>query len=233
MMKKMKNSLPYLVVAMFGLAVAPAANAGQFLIDFAGTGPNSAGAAPGWDAINNLVQNIGVPITDINGTDTDVTITAIDDSFNPNNTASPNNTPTYDGFLVPVEAVNDYLFKVVDQGGTTARMRIDNLDPGEYTITVFEGRTSDAAQFGIIWVGDNSGSNEPGSENTGSFAHSSGTVAVNIAAGDVLWYKHLEDGSGGISGMIINPVIPEPSSVVLLALGALAGCGLLRRRQRS
>lgn len=230
MMKKMKNSLPYMLVAMIGLAMAPAANAGQFLIDFAGTGPNSAGAAPGWDAIDNLVQNVAVSITDTNGVDNDVTITAIDDSFNPNNPAQPNNTPTYDGILVPVEAVNDYLFKVVDQAGTTARMRIDNLDPGAYNITVFEGRLTDSGQFAKIWVGDDSGSNEPGAENTGNFAQSSSTVAVNISAGDVLWYKHLEDGSGGISGMMI---IPEPSSVVLLVLGALAGCGLWRRRRRA
>ncbi|MDC0936809.1 PEP-CTERM sorting domain-containing protein [Pirellulales bacterium] len=52
-------------------------------------------------------------------------------------------------------------------------------------------------------------------------------MSVTIGAGEVLWYKHLEDGSGGISGFIINP-IPEPTTISLLALGALFG--LSRRR---
>jgi len=232
MMKTTKNSLPYILVALLGLAMVPVASAGQFLIDFAGTGPNSSGAAaPPWISIPNLVEGVSVPLTDVLGNDNDVTITALDDGFNPNNPAPPGTSAIYDGILVPREARDDYLFKIRDTPGTTARMRVDNLDPGGYNITVFEGRQSDVAQFAKIWVGDDSGSNEPGSENTGSFAHSSSTVAVNIGAGDVLWYKHLEDGSGGISGMMI--IIPEPSSVVLLALGALAGCGLLRRRRRA
>ena len=30
-------------------------------------------------------------------------------------------------------------------------------------------------------------------------------MTVTVAEGDSVWYKHLEDGSGGISGMIIVP----------------------------
>jgi hypothetical protein len=204
--------------------------AGQFLIDLAGDGPNSSGIAAGWDAINNLVQDTPFgPLTDLSGSgDSDVTITALDDGFNPNNSAPPNSDATYDGILVPQEARNDYLFKIADQAGTTARMKIENLDAGLYNVTVFEGRTSDAAQFAKLWVGDSTGSGEPAAENTGSFAGGSSTLSnLAIGAGDVLWYRHLEDGSGGLSGIIINPV-PEPTAMSLLGLAAMI-C-LIRRR---
>jgi len=164
------------------------------LIDFAGTGANSAGASPDpWISINNLVKDVAV---DLGG---GVTITALDDGFNPNNPAQPGEGAEYDGVSVPQEARNDYLFKIADAAGTTARMRIDGLAAGTYNVTVFEGRTTDASQFAKIWTGE-----EPATENTGDFAKGSATVEVTVGAGEPLWYMHLEDGSGGISGMIIR-----------------------------
>jgi hypothetical protein len=196
--------------------------AGQFFIDFAGTGPNSSGAAPGWDAVDNLVQDQPFgPLTDLSGSgDSDVTITALDDGFNPNNTAPPGVSATYHGVLVPAEARDDYLFKIADTAGTTARLKFENLDAGLYHVTLFEGRQSDAGQFAKLWVGDSTGSGEPASENTGSFAAGSSTLSIEINPGDTLWYQHLEDGSGGISGFIINPV-PEPAAVLMFGLGTL------------
>jgi len=164
------------------------------LIDFAGTGANSAGASPDpWISINNLVKDVAA---DLGG---GVTITALDDGFNPNNPAQPGEGAEYDGVSVPQEARNDYLFKIADAAGTTARMRIDGLPAGTYNVTVFEGRTTDASQFAKIWTGE-----EPATENTGDFAKGSATVEVTVGAGEPLWYMHLEDGSGGISGMIIR-----------------------------
>jgi hypothetical protein len=164
------------------------------LIDFAGTGANSAGASPDpWISINNLVKDVAV---DLGG---GVTITALDDGFNPNNPAQPGEGAEYDGVSVPQEARNDYLFKIADAAGTTARMRIDGLAAGTYNVTVFEGRTTDASQFAKIWTGE-----EPATENTGDFAKGSATVEVTVGAGESLWYMHLEDGSGGVSGMIIR-----------------------------
>ena len=61
------------------------------------------------------------------------------------------------------------------------------------------GRQTDASQFAKIWTGE-----EPATENTGDFAKGSATVEVTVGAGEPLWYMHLEDGSGGISGMIIR-----------------------------
>ena len=107
---------------------------------------------------------------------------------------------------MPQEARNDYLFKIADAAGTTARMRIDGLPAGTYNVTVFEGRTTDASQFAKIWTGE-----EPAAENTGDFAKGSATVTVTVGAGESLWYKHLEDGSGGVSGMMIRQASDTPA----------------------
>lgn len=163
--------------------------------------------------------------------DNDVTITALDDGFSPNNPAPPGTSATYDGILVPATARDDYLFKTDDTLGTSARLRIQNLDPGTYNVTVFEGRLTDPSQFATIWVGDGTGSNEPPGQNTGNFAGGSGTVSVTLTAGQSLWYRHLEDNTGGISGMIIRPTaVPEPSS--LLACSLFISCAVLNRRAR-
>ena len=184
-----------------GNTSAPAPDApSTILIDFAGTGANSAGASPDpWISINNLVMDEAV---DLGG---GVTITALDDGFNPNNPAQPGEGAEYDGVSVPQEARNDYFFKIADAAGTTARMRIDGLAAGTYNVTVFEGRTTDASQFAKIWTGE-----EPAAENTGDFAKGSATVTVTVAAGEPLWYMHLEDGSGGVSGMMIRQAADTP-----------------------
>ncbi len=224
------KAIRYLLVLSLACTIGTTANAGLFLLDFAGDGANSSGAAPGWDAFNSLDQDVSNALTDRSGGgDNDVTLTALDDNFLPNNPAPPGVGAVYDGITVPKEAVDDYFFKADDTAGTTARMRIDNLDPGPYNVTVFEGRTTDSGQFAKIWVGDSSGSGEPATENTGNFAHSFSTVNLSISSGDVLWYKHLEDNTGGISGMIINPV-PEPGTLTLLAIGLLSMLGLRRRK---
>lgn len=163
--------------------------------------------------------------------DNDVTITALDDGFSPNNPAPPGTSATYDGILVPATARDDYLFKTTDTAGTSARLRIQNLNAGDYNVTVFEGRLTDTTQFATIWVGDATGSNEPVGQNTGNFAGGSGTVTVTVSAGQSLWYRHLEDNTGGISGMIIRATaVPEPSS--LWACSLFIGCAVLNRRAR-
>ncbi|HIM68615.1 MAG TPA: hypothetical protein EYM45_08640 [Verrucomicrobia bacterium] len=85
-------------------------------------------------------------------------------------------------------------------------MRIDGLAAGTYNVTVFEGRTTDASQFAKIWTGE-----EPATENTGDFAKGSATVTVTVGAGESLWYMHLEDGSGGVSGMMIRQAVDTPA----------------------
>jgi hypothetical protein len=85
-------------------------------------------------------------------------------------------------------------------------MRIDGLAAGTYNVTVFEGRTTDASQFAKIWT-----SEEPATENTGDFAKGSATVTVTVGAGESLWYMHLEDGSGGVSGLMIRPTADTPA----------------------
>lgn len=163
------------------------------LLDFGNEGGNSNGTAEGWVGINNLVQD---EAQDVGG---GVTLTALDDGFNPNNTAAPGTAATFDGIEVPAEVRDDYLFKINDTAGTEARIRIDGLPAGVYSVTLFEGRTTDANQVAKLWVGE-----EPAAENTGSFANGSVTLEVTVVDGEPLWYKHLEDNSGGISGMIIR-----------------------------
>ncbi len=213
------------------LCLSVSGQAGLFLIDLAGEGPNSSGSAAGWDVFDNLVQDAANALTDrsAGADDNDVILTALDDGFNPNNPAPPGEGAVYDGIDVPKEARDDYLFKIDDAAGTTARMKIENLDPGPYRVTVFEGRQTDPSQFAKIWVGDANGSGEPATENTGTFAQSSSTVSLVIGAGDTLWYRHLEDNTGGLSGMIINP-IPEPATAALLGLAMLVPWLLSRRR---
>ena len=166
----------------------------SFLIDFGGAAANSAGASPDpWITFDNLVMDEAVDLGD------GATLTALDDGFSPNNPAQPGEEAEYDGVVVPQEARNDYFFKITDTAGTTARMRIDGLAAGTYNVTVFEGRTTDGDQVAKIWTGE-----EPEEENTGNFAQGSATVEVNVGAGEPLWYKHLEDNTGGVSGMIIR-----------------------------
>jgi hypothetical protein len=174
--------------------IKPATALASFLIDFGGTAANSAGASPApWISIDNLVVDIAADLGD------GVTITALDDGFNPNFTAQPGEDAEHDGVVVPQEARNDYFFKITDTAGTSARMRIDGLPAGIYNVTVFAGRTTDPDQFAKIWTGE-----EPEDENTGNFAQGSATVEVNVSAGEPLWYMHLEDNTGGVSGMMIR-----------------------------
>ena len=147
-----------------------------------------------WISITKLVMDEPFDLGDA------ITITARDDGFNPNNPAPPNADDEYDGILVPESARNDYFFKITDTAGTEARMQIDGLPAGKYNITVFEGRETDSSQFAKIWTGDA----EPDAENTGNFAKGGATVEVTVAAGQSLWYNHLEDNTGGVSGMMIR-----------------------------
>ena len=163
-------------------------------IDFGGTEGNGAGASPEpWVTIDSLTQD---QVVELGG---GITLTALDDGYTPNNAGAPGDFVVYDTFLIPQEARGDYLYKTVDTAGTDARLKIDGLPEGTYNITVFEGRTTDASQFAKIWTGA-----EPADENTGTFAGGSASVEVVVSAGETLWYKHLEDNSGGISGMIIR-----------------------------
>ncbi len=200
--------LQILAAALFILAMTTTTWAGQFLIDFATL---SEAAPDPWTSFEELVQDTSVSLADVDEVDNDVMLTPLDDSFSSNNPAGPNAATAYDGVLVPEEAANDYVYKTDDTAGTSARMKIENLDPGNYNVTVFEGRTTDSnGQFGKIWVGDTDGNGEPAKENTGDFAGQSSTVAVTIEAGEVLWYRHLEDNIGGISGMIVQTQSTEP-----------------------
>lgn len=185
---------------------------GTVLLDFGSSGPNANGSATGWAVVNNLVQD--EPLSIAPG----VTITALEDGFNPNNTDAPGAGASFDGIDVPQNVFDDYLFKIADTPDTSAVMRIDGLPASTYSVTVFEGRTSDAAQFGKIWVGE-----EPADENTGDFAGGDATVLVEVGPGDSLFYRHLEDGSGGISGMIIQPMDVESPNQVGVAVSTFTG----------
>ncbi|MEZ5325453.1 MAG: LamG-like jellyroll fold domain-containing protein [Verrucomicrobiales bacterium] len=194
----------------------PKQNLALFQLDFGNTpdspGPAN-GTADGWNGIDNLPMDTAVEVTDTNGFQSGVTITALDDGFNPNNTAAPGAGANFDGIDIPQNVNDDYLFKIADTPGTSARIRVDGLAPGVYNVTLFEGRTTDTGQEAILWAGGDA--DEPGAANSGSFANGGSTTTIVVGAGQSLYYKHLEDGSGGISGMIIREVDANLASGLL------------------
>ncbi len=139
-----------------------------------------------------------------------------------NNPTKEGRAEVYDGVRVPSVVKDDYLYRSPDTAGTESLMRIANLDPGTYNVTVFEGRTTDSARFGKIWTDDVTGAKEPTLQNTGNYAGKNDagdvlpdgqprTVTVNLKAGEFLWFAEMEDNSGGISGMIVRSVDPVES----------------------
>jgi hypothetical protein len=212
----MKPHSSLALVAALSVLAMPAAPAALVLVDLSDNG----GSAAGWDVFTTNVTDAAV--TDQNSIDNDVTLT-ITGLGGENNLGAPGTSATIDGVTVPLEARDDYVWGAVNGG--TALFEFKNLDAGIYSVSVFEGRTSDGNQVGRIWAG--TAGDDPGSENTGNFAGGSSTLTVTIGAGDSLFYVHQEDNTGGTSGLIVNP-IPEPSAAILLSLGGLA---LLRRRR--
>ena len=104
---------------------------------------------------------------------------------------------------------------------------IADLNPGRYSVTLFEGRTTDQNQEARLWVGDANGSNEPAGPNTGSFSGVGPdgpnpgfprTLTIDISEGDHLWLAYMEDNSGGISGLIIRSIISVQSTQGLFKL---------------
>lgn len=145
-----------------------------------------------------------------------------------NNPTKEGLNAVYDGVLVPAIVKDDYLYRTPDTAGTEVLMRFAGLTPGVYNVTVFEGRTTDTARYGKVWVDDATGKKEPAQQNTGSYSgmNAAGvavplgqprTVTVEIKAGEYLWFAEMEDNSGGISGMIIRSVAAAPPAVDVAA----------------
>ncbi len=205
-------------VVVWGLA-SHECHAGLFKLDFS----ILQGEAEGWDIIDPISADEECifdggpspcsifPLTDRSGNDDDVTLEVLEVPFAGNNPEHLAEPQVYDDVDVPLEALGDYHYRNPDTAGSSAPFRFSNLNPGEYRVTVFEGRTTDGnGQFAKVWSGDADGSNEPGEpgahegQNTGDFAAGSATLELNIGEGQFLWYRHLEDNSGGISGIIIR-----------------------------
>ena len=152
----------------------------------------------------------------------------------PNNPTKEGIAVMYDGILVPSSVKDDYMYRNPDTAGSETLMRFAGLNPGKYKVTVFEGRTTDAARTGKVWVDDIKGLKEPADQNTGNFAGKNDagdvlplgqprSVVVDVKAGEYLWFAEMEDNSGGISGMIIRGLPAAPSAVSLLSSAALGG----------
>ncbi len=187
-----------------------------------------------WDVFETFVfddfdNGVAVwPLTDWSGGgDNDVTLTIMDQEelaeltgsialgMTANNPTHEQEDVVYDGIAVPYPVKDDYLYRNPDTAGTELLFRFDKLNPGAYNVTLFEGRTTDGSgQFGKIWVdSDITGAGEPAEENTDDFSGTlpdvdplghPQTIAVDIRGGQYLWYAHMEDNSGGISGIIIR-----------------------------
>jgi len=146
-----------------------------------------------------------------------------------NNPTKEGRDVMYDGVRVPGIVKDDYLYRNPDTDGSETLMRIANLDPGTYNVTVFEGRTTDGKRTGKVWVDDIKGLKEPATENTGNYAGKNDagevlldgqprTVTVKVNAGEYLWFAEMEDNSGGISGMVIRSVMDPADSKGLFKL---------------
>ena len=146
-----------------------------------------------------------------------------------NNPTKEGRDVMYDGVRVPGIVKDDYLYRNPDTDGSETLMRIANLDPGTYNVTVFEGRTTDSKRTGKVWVDDIKGLKEPATENTGNYAGKNDagevlldgqprTVTVKVNAGEYLWFAEMEDNSGGISGMVIRSVMDPADSKGLFKL---------------
>ena len=146
-----------------------------------------------------------------------------------NNPTKEGRDVMYDGVRVPGIVKDDYLYRNPDTAGSETLMRIANLDPGTYNVTVFEGRTTDGSRTGKVWVDDIKGLKEPATENTGNYAGKNDagevlldgqprTVTVKVNAGEYLWFAEMEDNSGGISGMVIRSVMDPADSKGLFKL---------------
>jgi hypothetical protein len=141
--------------------------------------------------------------------------------------------------VVPAIVKDDYNYRLPDTAGTEVLMRFAGLNPGAYNVTVFEGRTDDGnGRFGKVWVDDITGKKEPAAQNTGNYSGVNldvggvptpvgqpRTVAVDIKAGEYLWFAEMEDNSGGISGMIIrgtggSPPVGGPITVAIAKTAA-------------
>ena len=225
MLKKMIS----IVAVGFVLAMGGAAQAGLFLIDLSDDG----GSASGWDV---FTTNAGpTSIADWSGGgDNDVTLT-IAGIIGEGTSGAPGSGTTVDGVAVPKEANDDYVWDGTNPGSDFILFEFQNLDAGQYNVSVFEGRTTDSnGQYGTIWagvVGD-----DPGSQNTGNFAGSSSTLSgLTIGAGDSLFYRHLEDGTGGTSGIIVRSApapVPEPGTLAMFGIGCMGLLFLRHRRGR-
>jgi hypothetical protein len=196
---------------------------GLFKLDF-GTLQNSVELTD-WDTFSDwLFTDFPDSIATWNLTDfsadkkTNVTLTIMDNArgsapavgMGSNNLDPQGYDVVYDGINVPAGVNDDYFYRDPNNGGTEMLFRFANLAPGQYHVTVFLGRGTDPdGQSGKIWIDDINGKREPARQNTGNFSASkpwghSQTVVVNVNAGDYLWYAHMEDGTGGIGGMIIR-----------------------------
>jgi hypothetical protein len=229
-----------ILIAAFSIMFAPTTHAGLFKIDF-GANQNEADDVElmDWDVIptwtyddfddGNAVWNL----TDFGGgADSDVTLTMTDEDalgMTGNNPTHENLDVVYDGVEVPYVVKDDYLYRNPDTAGTEILVDIANLNPGRYSVTIFQGRTTDAVQVGRIWVGDSSGSNEPSAPNTGNFSGVDAdgqavpegipqTFTFDITEGSHLWYAHMEDNSGGISGMIIRTLVQAQTNTGLFKM---------------
>ena len=188
------------------------------------------GVPEGWDSINEILAedtcdylgNAETPctifaLTDQEGTDNDVTLEILEFPFitnaTPNDTIPPN---VFNGTAIPLAAIGDYQYKDPDTANTSAPFRFSNLDPGTYEVTVARdeamtvtvnsrscGLATPMVQMSREWRA------KMRARIRADFAAGAATLTLEVGEGDFLWYRHLEDGSGGISALVIRSVGEE------------------------
>lgn len=209
----MKRMINLVVCIMLVFACVGQSQASLFKIDFG----NKSGTDSGWDlittrtAIPPAVSDIS--LTDWLGLDNDVDLAVTIASSHGSNNFGGAGATVVDGIAVPASVNGDYMWTL---NGQTITLEFKNLDAGTYNVSVFAGRTTDPSQHGTLWVG--ALGDKPGATNTGDYANGSSTMELTVAAGQSLWFVHLDDDTGGTSGMILvlepatTATAPDPSN---------------------
>ena len=225
----LRNSLSVLMITV--LAIPALANSLYF--DFGDTGQTTPG---NYNNITHL-QDPVLDAIDADGLATGIALN-ITDAFWPGSNQSGTTTPAGDAALFDPQATRDNLFgSVAEFGGftePTGGFTLSGLSAGfSYDFTFFACRdgVGDNRETQYDIAGLNSATVYLNSSNnltevvtaTGLMADANGDIVITVGPG-----PNNDNGSGFyyIGAMQMN-IVPEPTALVLLSLGALS---LLRRR---
>jgi len=154
-----------------------------------------------------------------------VTLQAADGFFNTGNGAANDNLPILDGYW--------YTFQGLGTGRLLTIDGLSSIAVGDHiTLTLYGASDNDTAvssfhpTYGVTDLGTQAAGGVPSSRTTAFTFASTGADTLSI-----LWGKSAGSGGAGFNGFSLTTTpVPEPSSAILLLLGAAIPV-ILRRRK--